>query len=61
MISLVKFYDNRGLLTYSRPTDEVKPFSQGIKDHFYFGGTALVGGEKIGCHNALAKIIGVTP
>ncbi|WP_162926488.1 hypothetical protein [Teredinibacter purpureus] len=53
---MVKFYDPNGNFTYQKSLSDVDAYSQSIKNHFYFGGYALVDGERIGSHNTLASL-----
>jgi len=56
---LIKFYDDHDRFTYCKSSEEVNPFSQGIKNHFYYGGSVVLENstDKIGDHNTLNSLI----
>jgi hypothetical protein len=50
----IALYDSRGHYTGRKLKKEVEPYSRFMKDFFNFGGTVVINGHTVGCHNTLA-------
>lgn len=53
----IEFFDHDGNSTCSKSSRDIDPFTQAIKNHFFFGGWVKVGQDKVLNHKSLASLI----